>query len=267
MSTAESSAPTVLFELRDAVARITLNRPEAGNALSLELARDLRAAVERCRDTAGVRAVLLTGAGANFCVGGDLKRFSAQGQQMAAHLRDVLAQLHPAVSLLARLDAPVIAAVHGAAAGAGMSLACACDLVVAGESARFTLAYTRVALSPDGSATYFLPRLVGLRRALDLALTNRILSAREALDWGIASSVAPDGELLATAEQLASQLASGPTAAYVATRRLLRDSDARTLDEQLDQELASIAAIAAQHDGQEGVAAFVAKRAPNFIGR
>ena len=267
MSTEPSSAPTVLLDMRDHIARITLNRPAAGNALSLEVARDLLAAAQRCRDDDSVRVVLLSGAGANFCVGGDLKSFHAQGARMDAHINDVLNHLHPAISILAGLDAPLVGAVQGAAAGAGMSLACGCDLVIATESARFTLAYTRVGLSPDGAATYFLPRLVGVRRALDLALTNRALTAGEALDWGIVSSVVPDGELSAAADRLAAQLASGATAAFGATRRLLRASYAHSLDEQMAQERTSIVAIASGTDGQEGVAAFVAKRPPNFTGR
>ncbi|HEV7127983.1 MAG TPA: enoyl-CoA hydratase-related protein [Ktedonobacterales bacterium] len=267
MSDDGAAAPTVLLEIREQVARITLNRPAAGNALSLDLARDLLGAAQRCSADTSVRVVLITGAGANFCVGGDLKSFSAQGEHMGGHIKQVLEHLHPAIALLSGLEAPVIAAVNGAAAGAGMSLACACDLVLAGESARFTLAYTRVGLSPDGSATYFLPRLVGLRRALDLALTNRTLTANEARDWGIVSSVVPDAELLVAAERLAERLANGATAAFGATRRLFRASMAHSLEEQMAQELDQIVALATQPDAQEGAAAFVAKRTPHFTGR
>ncbi len=163
------SYTTLLFEVRGHVAHITLNRPEAANSLNADLARDFMHAMLRCDEDGDIRAVVLSGAGRFFCTGGDLKSFAAQREDLPAHLKEVTTYFHAGISRMARMDAPVVAAVTGAAAGAGLSLACACDLVIAGASSRFTMAYTRAGLTPDGSSTYFLPRLVGLRRAVELA--------------------------------------------------------------------------------------------------
>lgn len=270
MSDAAPTYETLLFEVRDQVAHLTLNRPGAGNALNVELARDLEAALRRCRDDEAVRAVVLAGAGANFCVGGDLKAFTAASDRIADYIGDILSHLHPAIAHIAAMRAPVMAAVHGAAAGGGMSLACACDLVVAAESARFTLAYTRIGLALDGSSSYSLPRLIGTRRALDLALTNRTLSAREALDWGLITAVAPDATLADEAARLAATLAAGAPLALGAAKRLLRASGNDALSDltaQLDEERRTIQMLAASHDGQEGIAAFLGRRSPDFTGR
>jgi 2-(1,2-epoxy-1,2-dihydrophenyl)acetyl-CoA isomerase len=186
---------TLEFDVRDGVAHITLNRPEAGNALNLELAQELLRAVMRCDEEPEVRAVVLAGAGRMFCVGGDLRSFTEQGEQLSHHLKEVTTYLHAAISRMARMDPPVVAAVHGAAAGAGLSLTCACDLVVAAESARFSMAYSKAGLTPDGSSTYYLPRLVGFKRAMELTLTNRQLSAQEAVEWGIVTRAVPDDGL------------------------------------------------------------------------
>lgn len=257
----------VLCDVQDNVAHITLDRQEAANSIDLNLARQLMHTVLRCDDDPAVRAVVITGRGSTFCVGGDLKSFAAEGERLSLHLREVTTYLHAAVSRLTRMDPPVIAAVNGTAAGAGMSLACACDFVLAAESARFTMAYTKVGLTPDGSSTYFLPRLVGLRRALELTLTNRVLSAEEALDWGIVSRVVPDGKLVEEAETLATDLASGATAALGASKRLLYGGWTETLETQLEHESQAISDISRTADGREGIAAFLDKRAPSFEGR
>ncbi len=185
---------TLLYEVKDHVARITLNRPDAANALNLEMGRDLMHASIRAGEDPAVRAVILTGAGKMFSGGGDLTSFAAQEDRLLAHLKEVALYLHAAISRFVRMDAPVIAAVNGSAGGAGMSLCLFADLVIAAESAKFTLAYTRAGLSPDGGSTYFLPRIIGVRRALELALTNRALSAREAMDWGIVTKVVGLGQ-------------------------------------------------------------------------
>src|SRR3954467_14284163 len=166
---------TLGFELRDHVARITLNRPDSGNALDGEMGRELMHLAIRCSEERAVRAVLLTGAGRMFCVGGDLKSFAAQGERLSAHLKELAGMLHMAISRLVRMDAPLIVAANGAAGGGGMSFVLAADLVLAAESAKFTMAYTKAGLSPDGGSTYFLPRMVGVRRALELAISNRVL--------------------------------------------------------------------------------------------
>ena len=180
----------VLFEIRDNIAHVTLNRPHAGNALDLAMAQELAAASLECESNRDVRAVLLSGAGNSFCVGGDVKAFAVQ-KDLPRYLREITSHLHLAVSRLARLDAPVIAAVQGAAAGGGFSLAISCDLVLAAESATFLMAYSKIGMAPDGGSTYFLPRLVGFKRAMELTLTNRVLSAGEACEWGMVTEVLP----------------------------------------------------------------------------
>jgi 2-(1,2-epoxy-1,2-dihydrophenyl)acetyl-CoA isomerase len=156
--------------------------------------------------------------------------------------------------------------VSGIAGGAGISLVCACDLVYAAESARFTMAYTRVGLTPDGSSTYFLPRLVGFRRAMELTLTNRILSAQEALEWGLMTRVVPDADLLAEANALARQLADGPTQSFGVAKRLLHTSMTESLETQMEHEAQAIAKISRTKDTREGMAAFLEKRSPEFTG-
>lgn len=220
----------------------------------------------RCSEDSTIRAVLITGAGTTFCAGGDLKSFAAQDDHLPYHLKEVTTYLHAAISRLTRMDPPMIAAVNGVAAGAGMSLVCACDIVLAAESARFTMAYTRVGLTPDGSATYFLPRIVGFKRALELTLTNRMLSAQEALDWGIVTRVVPDAELLTQANALASQLAAGPTKSLGTAKRLLHSGWNKTLETQMEHESQAIADMARTSDTHEGIAAFFEKRAPKFKG-
>jgi 2-(1,2-epoxy-1,2-dihydrophenyl)acetyl-CoA isomerase len=167
---------------------------------------------------------------------------------------------------LVRGDAPVVAAVQGSAAGAGMGLVGASDVVIAGESAKFVMAYTDVGLTPDGASSWFLPRLVGLRRALELTFTNRVLSAAEALEWGLLTSVVPDDQLAAEAEAVATRLAKGPTLALAAAKRLLHTSLESTLESHLAREAEEIAAASGRADGAEGIAAFVEKRAPTFRG-
>ena len=164
---------TILFAVRDNVARLTLNRPEAANSLNATLSAEMMDAVVRCEDDADIRALVITGTGRFFCAGADLKGFYSAGSE----LKSRVSVFHAVISRLVRADFPVIAAVNGAAAGAGMGLACACDLVIAGESARFTMAYTKIGLSPDGTTTYFLPRRIGMGRALELVMLNRTLSA------------------------------------------------------------------------------------------
>ncbi len=257
----------LLFDVRDSVASITLNRPEILNALNLEMAKELMSAAMECEGNRDVRAVVLSGAGNTFCAGGDLKSFAAQGERLPAYITEVTTYFHAAVSYFTRMRAPVIAAVQGSAAGAGMSLACACDLVCASESARFTAAYTRIGLTPDGSLTYFLSRSVGMRRALELTLLNRTLSAEEAYHWGIVTSIAPDGGVQAQAETLAHQLAMGPSLAFGGTKRLLHQGWNESLETQMAFEAQAISTMAGSADGQEGIAAFLGKRLAHFEGK
>ncbi len=256
------------FEVRDNVAHITLNRPEAANALNLALAQELEEISLRCNEGADVRAVLLTGNGKLFCAGGDLKSFAAQPPaELAAHLKRVTLYLHTAMNRFARMRAPLVMAVNGSAGGAGLSLICAGDLVIAAESARFTMSYTRIGLTPDGSSTYYLPRIVGLRRAMELALTNRTLTAREAETFGIVTRVVPDAEVMSEAAKLAGELASGATSALGGVKRLLYASTNNSLAEQMELETELIAECSRTADAKEGIAAFLGKRAPKFTGK
>ncbi len=257
---------TLQYDVRNHVAHITFNRPEAANALNRQLALDLMHASLETNADPSVRAVLLTGAGRFFCAGGDLKSFAAEGESLPTHLKEVTTYMHSAVSRFTRGDAPIIAAVNGAAAGAGMSLACSCDIVIAAESARFTMAYTKAGLTPDGSSTYFLPRKVGISRALELTLTNKVLSAQEAQEYGIVTRVVPDDQLMAEATKTAEMIASGPTVAFGESRRLLHSGLVETLETQMELETQAIARTAVTSDGREGIQAFLEKRRPTFQG-
>jgi 2-(1,2-epoxy-1,2-dihydrophenyl)acetyl-CoA isomerase len=257
---------TLLFDVQEGVAQITLNRPEALNSINLDMARDLMYAVLRCDEDPMIRAVVINGAGSLFCAGGDLKTFAAQREHLPFYIKEVTTYLHAAVSRLMRMDPPVIAAVHGYAVGAGMSLAIACDIVVAAETTQFMVAYTRIGLTPDGSATYFLPRMIGLKRALELTLTNRLFSAQEALEWGMVTRLVPDKDLLVEARAIAGQLAAGPTRAYGISKRLLHNGWVGTLETQMEHESQSIAKSARTEDAHEGITAFLEKRSPKFKG-
>jgi len=258
---------TLLFAVRDNVAHITLNRPEAANSINEDMGKDLMHAALRCDEDPDIRAVLISGAGKIFSGGGDLKAFSAKGDQLPYHVKEITTYLHAAMSRLTRMDAPVVAAVHGAVAGAGLSIAIACDIVVAAETTRFMVAYTRAGLVPDGSSTYFLPRIVGLKRALELTLTNRMFSAQEALQWGLVTRVVPDKELLSQASTIAVQLAAGPTRAYGISKRLLHSGWAETLETQMENESQAIANSARTADAREGITSFLEKRPPKFRGQ
>jgi 2-(1,2-epoxy-1,2-dihydrophenyl)acetyl-CoA isomerase len=257
----------VEFEVRDNVAYVTLNRPEAANALNAEVARQLDEAALQCDENPEVRAVLMTGAGRMFCGGGDLKAFAAQSpERLPAYLKSVTFYFHEAIHRFARMCAPLVVAVNGNAGGGGMSLALSGDIVLAAESARFTMAYTRVGLTPDGSSTYTLPRLIGFRRAAELMLTNRTLTAREAEQIGLITRAVPDGELRDQAQATARELAQGATRAFGGVKRLLYSSATSSLAEQMELETEWIAEAARTRDAQEGIMAFLGKRTPKFSG-
>ena len=225
---------------------------------------DLLKVANTCSQDRSVRAVLITGTGKGFCAGGDLKSFVEAGDRVGEVILETTTSFHAAISRFNRMDAPVIAAVNGVAAGAGFSLACATDLAIAAESATFLSAYTAAGLVPDGSSTYFVSRMVGVRRAKELALTNRVLSAAEALDWGMVNRVVPDEELESASLAWATELASGATAALGRAKRLILDGMSESLETQMERESQEIAAVTRTKDAREGLTAFLEKRKPSF---
>lgn len=261
-----SDYKAITFEVDNHVATITMNRPEAANGLNLDLAHDLLLAAIECDENPDIRAVILTGSGKMFCAGGDLKAFASDLNQMPAFIKQVTAYLHSAIARFTRMDAPLVVAVNGVAAGAGFSTALIGDIVLAAESASFTMAYTAAGLAPDGSSTYFMPRLIGLRKTQELMLTNRRLSAAEAQEMGLITRVVADDALKDEAWVLASQLASGPTKAFGTVKKLLSHSFEESLDTQMEMEARGIADAAKTADAREGVSAFLNKRKPEFNG-
>src|SRR5262247_1002104 len=258
---------TIRYEVKDGVATITLNRPDAYNALNRTLGGELfRATLEADEDRAA-RCIVVTGAGKAFCAGGDVKEFADNPDRIGIFIKELTTYLHGTVSRLARAPKPVIMAVNGVAAGGGMSLALGGDLVVAAASAKFTMAYSKIAASPDGSSTYFLPRLIGLRRALELHYTNRVLTAREALDWGLVTRVHPDAEFPGALGALARELADGPTLAFGRAKALFHQSTQESLETQMELEAQAIAASGHTEDFRNGVVAFARKQAVTFKGR
>ena len=257
---------TLLFGISDNLATITLNRPEAANAINLTMSQELMRVAIECDENPEVRAVLITAHGKMFSAGGDMKAFI--GAESIAHLlKEMTVYLHGAISRFARMDAPVVIAVNGTAGGGGFSLAMAGDLILAAESARFVSAYTKSALSPDGSSTYFLPRAIGLRRAAELMLTNRVLTAAEALDWQLISRVVADDDLLTEATALGKELASGPTLAFGKVKTMLLATYGESLETQMEAEAHNIAELSRSEDTAEGIASFVGKRSPDYQGR
>jgi 2-(1,2-epoxy-1,2-dihydrophenyl)acetyl-CoA isomerase len=258
---------SLIVERKGNVATLTLNRPDAYNALDLVLGRDLFTASIELDEDPDVRCVVVTGSGRAFCAGGDVKSFVDNLGRIGAHIKELTTYLHGAISRFARSDKPVIMAVNGVAAGGGFSLALSGDLVVAAESAKFTMAYSRIAASPDGSSSYFLPRLIGLRRAMELYFTNRVLTAREAVEWGMVTRAVPDAELPGAVDALARELAQGPSKAFGIAKRLLHQSTWESLETQMELEAQGIAACGRTEDFRAGVTAFAEKATPTFRGR
>lgn len=253
---------TIKLEQSGAIARITLDRPDAANGMNDTMTRELADAARRC-DADATKVVVLTGSGRFFCAGGDLKSF-ASAPSRGRYIKGVADDLHRAISTFARMDAVLITAVNGVAAGAGFSIAVTGDLVLAAESASFTMAYTRAGLSPDGSSSYYLPRLIGIRRTQELMLTNRTLSAQEASQWGLVTEVVPDAELEARTNQLADQMAATARQSNGAVKALLLTTFKNGIEEQMELEGRLIAERADSADGREGVDAFLAKRKAEF---
>jgi 2-(1,2-epoxy-1,2-dihydrophenyl)acetyl-CoA isomerase len=257
----------VLLDITDHVAHVRLNRPDVSNGMNVELLRALGDVIMVCRGEANVRAVLLTGAGKNFCAGGDVHTFASKGEKLPDYLRQATAYLQNAVAGLIRLEAPVVASVQGfAAGGGGFGLVCASDMVVAGASAKFLAGATRVGMAPDAGVSVTLPRLVGLRKATEILLTNPVVTAAEALDLGIVTRVVPDDELADASLTLARELAAGAPKALAATKRLLWSGIGTSVEQCLPEEARTVSELSGTADAREGLAAVIERRKPKFTG-
>jgi len=259
---------TLLFDLTDGVARLTLNRPDRLNSFNVEMHGEVRDVLTRVRDDATCRVLVLTGAGRGFCAGQDLSdRAVAPGGGATDLGESIELRYKPLVLALRALPKPVVAAVNGVAAGAGANIALACDLVVAARSASFIQSFAKLGLVPDSGGTWTLPRLVGSARAIGLAFLGDKLSAEQAAQWGLIWRCVEDAELASVVDQLARQLAVAPTRGLARTKEAISSSGGRTLEEQLDVERDYQRELGYSADYAEGVAAFTAKRTPNFTGR
>lgn len=263
---------TVHVEQRGAVVTIIINRPDSLNAINDDVVTALIDITGALRKAEDVRCVVLTGAGDHFMAGGDIKRFKRKFETVASEAETeewfnwILGRIHVVVDNVHALDVPVIAAVKGAVAGAGFSLMLGCDLVVAAEGGIFTLAYCHLGTSPDGGSTWHLPRAVGMKRAMEIALLGDRFGPEQALQWGLINKVLPVEGFDSAVQEMADRLANGPTAALGRTKRLLLQSIGRPISAQLDAETASFVACAMSDDFREGVSAFVEKRKPAFKG-
>jgi 2-(1,2-epoxy-1,2-dihydrophenyl)acetyl-CoA isomerase len=254
----------IQFEKQGAIARITLNRSDAANGLDSLMASELKQAARQCAGDPELKVVILTAQGRFFCAGGDLKEMLSHGDEIGAAAQALADDFHAAISTLSRMQSVLLIAVNGVAAGGGFSLALIGDLVLAAESASFTMAYTRAGLCPDGASSHFLPRLVGLRKAQELILTNPVLDAREACELGLVTRVVADQELAAEVDRLAQELAAGARLPAAYARKLLLASPGNDLETQMALEGQLLAQCAASPDGREGIQAFVDKRQPDF---
>jgi 2-(1,2-epoxy-1,2-dihydrophenyl)acetyl-CoA isomerase len=256
----------VVLAYSDGIAKLTLNRPEASNGMNIELIQALHRAILLCHRDPRVRVVLLRGNGANFCAGGDVREFASMGEGLGDFLKEVTSYLQMAIGAMVRLDAIVVTAVHGyAAGGGGLGLVCASDFVLAGASARFLAGATRVGMAPDGGASVVLPKLIGFRRAMEILISNRIVDAQEAADIGLVTRTVSDDQLDKEALELAVTLARGAPLAQSATKRLLWNGIG--VETCLPEEARTVSSLSATADAREGLAAVIERRKPNFTGR
>lgn len=265
-SSAQCAEEPLITEVAEGIAWLTLNRPAAGNAIDLAMARALVEASIRCQTDDIIRCVVLTGAGRLFCAGGDVGTFASAGDQAPALLSELAGTLHMAVARFARMPKPMLVLVNGPAAGAGCGLAIAGDVVLAARSAHFTAAYGALGLTPDGGLSWLLPRLIGLRKSQEIILTNRLIGADEAEKIGMITRIVDDQDLHEEGRQTASRLAAAAVSAVGATRALLQESYSSGFETQLEREVRAISAAGASVEFREGLAAFLARRTPDFRG-
>jgi 2-(1,2-epoxy-1,2-dihydrophenyl)acetyl-CoA isomerase len=260
----------LIVSIEKNVGYLTLNRPEARNALSEDIVTGLRNTLTTWERDSSVRAIVLKGSGDHFMSGGDVKRFSTMAAMPPAERRALFEQrihnLHPVLFLMRRIKKPIIASIQGAAAGAGMSFMMACDMVIAADTAFFTLAYVNIGTSPDGGGTYLLPRTVGMKKAMEIAMLGDRFDANTAEKWGLVNFVVPAAQLAEETRKLAERLASGPTHAIGNTKTLINSSINNSMESQLQAEAMSFADCASTRDWAEGVTAFAEKRKPMFKG-
>jgi len=254
----------VLLQIEDGIATITFNRPDAGNAMSLAFVRELADVVESVEHDPDVRCVVLTGSGRFFSVGGDIGGFRDAGTEVPSVLAQITHHLHDAVARLVRMHKPLVTAVNGPAAGAGLGLAVIGDFAIASDTAHFSTAYTAIGLTPDAGTSTILPRLIGLRKTQEMALTNRRVPAAEAVEIGLITQVVAPADLMEEAIRTARGLVEGPVAAFGAVRRMIAAGYEQPLEAQLDLEARTICEAAGSPEGREGIAAFLAKRPAVF---
>jgi 2-(1,2-epoxy-1,2-dihydrophenyl)acetyl-CoA isomerase len=257
---------SILVSVDAGVATLTFNRPHVFNAMDAEMMIQFRAAAERVERDPGVRALVLCGQGRAFVAGGDVALFHQHIEQLPEAIVRWGRDMHFAILALRRMAKPVLASVHGACAGAGFSILCAADLAVAADNARFSLAYANIGASPDGGSSHFLPRLVGYKKAMELTLLSDLFDAPTAQQLGLVNWVVPGDQLAEETARLARRLATGPTYAHGEAKRLMNQSFERSIETQMEEELAAFARCAQTRDLAEGVAAFVKKRTPEFSG-
>jgi len=273
MSTAISSPnDTVTVKVSDGVCWVRLNRPKSLNAINSELVAALAHITAALKDNTKVRAVVLQGEGDHFMAGGDIKKFEAMlaetsnKAELQSQFSSLIDDVHEVILNMRALDQPILASVKGAVAGAGVSMMLACDLVIAADDAFFTLAYCHLGVSPDGGSTYHLPRMVGLKRAFEIALLGDRFDANTAEHWGLINRVVPATDLANETLSLATRLANGPSHAHAHAKRLLNRSLHNSIETQLDDESVSFADCTTTNDFREGVSAFIGKRPPEFNG-
>jgi 2-(1,2-epoxy-1,2-dihydrophenyl)acetyl-CoA isomerase len=254
----------VLYAVEDGIATITFNRPQVMNALDLETVLQFRAVCERAERDTQARVVVLRGAGPAFLAGGDVASFKANLADFSVKVIDLAGEMHRGILALRRAPKPVIASVHGAVAGAGMSIMMACDLIIAAEGTQFSMAYSRIGTSPDGGASWFLPRLVGYHKAMEMLLLTDLLDVAAMQAMGIVNRVVAAAELETVTQKLAQRLAAGPATAYAETKALVNSELNQSLNKHMDAEAQAFSRCAAHADFAEGVTAFVDKRKAIF---